>query len=121
MIRLIVDMPDATTIYVPAPCRGNLSGMKAVFQTNAVDAGDTLVAYRDTTAVNTLTVVNGSGLVVETGVPDVTNKGLIFDPADTTVVNQVIKIVNTGAPGASIVELQFDEYAYVKQTPLEAI
>ena len=121
MIRLLIALPDASTIYVPAPCRGNLSGMKAVFQTATVEPGDTIIAYRNATAVNTLTAVDTAGLVVETGVPDATNKGLIFDPADTTAVNQVIKLVNAGAPGASIVELQFDEYAYVKQTPLEEI
>jgi hypothetical protein len=120
MIRITVDLPDASTIYVPAPCRGTLSGMKAVFQTNTVEANDTIVASRGATAVNTLTVVDTAGLVIEKGVPDATNKGLVFDPDSTTGTEQVIKLANTGAPGAAIVTLEFDEYAYVAQAASEA-
>jgi hypothetical protein len=120
MIRLIVEHADGATIYVPAPCRGCVSGVKAVFQANTVEVNDTIVVARDSTAVNTLTVVNTAGLVVETGVPDATNKGLIFDPDSTTAVNQVMKITDTGNPGAKIILIEFDEFAFVAQAPLEA-
>lgn len=119
MIRLIVAMADAA-IYVPAPCRGCLAGMKATFQTNTVEASDTIVASQGATAVNTLTVVDTAGLVVETGVPDATNAGLVFDPDSTTDAEQVIVLTPTGSPGASLVLLEFDEYAYVEQTASEA-
>ncbi|OGP67101.1 MAG: hypothetical protein A2031_07925 [Deltaproteobacteria bacterium RBG_19FT_COMBO_43_11] len=120
MIRLLVALASDGTVYVPAPCRGVVSGLKAVYQTNTVEPGDTIIASRDTTAVNTLTAVTTAGLVVETGVPDVTNKGLVFDPADTTPANQVIKLVANGAAGAALVEIEFDEFAYVKQAASEA-
>jgi hypothetical protein len=119
MIRLLAVVTDGVT-YVPAPCRGVVAKMTAIFQTNVVEPNDTIIASRDTTAVNTLTAVEIAGLVLETGVPDVTNKGLVFDPADTTLVNRVIKVTSAGAPGAALVEIDFDEFAYVKQTPLEA-
>ena len=120
MKRIYVDLPDASTIYVPVPCRGTLAGMKAVFQSNTVEAGDTIVASRNTTAVNTLTATETAGLVMETGVPDATNKGLVFDPDSATPTDKVIKITNTGAPGAAIVLLEYDDTAYVAQAALEA-
>lgn len=120
MIRLLIELASDGTAYVPAPCRGVVSGMKAVYQTNAVEPNDTIIASRDTTAVNTLTAVTTAGLVVETGVPDATNKGLVFDPADTTAVNQVIKLVANGAAGVVLVMLEFDEYAYIAQAAKEA-
>jgi hypothetical protein len=120
MKEILVNLPDASTLYVPVPCRGILKGMKAVFQSNTVEVGDTIVAYRDTTAVNTLTATDTAGLIVETGVPDTTNKDLVFDPDSTTALYKMIKLVNTGAPGAALVLLQYDEYASVYQAPLEA-
>ena len=119
MIRLLVALASDGTAYVPAPCRGVVSGMKVVYQTNAVEPNDTVIASRDTTAVNTMTAVNTAGLVVEKGVPDATNKGLVFDPDSATAVNQVIKLVANGAAGTALVLIEFDEYAYVKQASLE--
>jgi hypothetical protein len=120
MIRLLVNLPDASTIYVPAPCRGKVAGIKAVFQTNVVEADDTIVVSRDTTAVNTLTAVTTAGLVVETGVPDTTYKDLLFDPDSDTATSQVMKIANTGSPGAALVLIEFDDYAAVAQAATEA-
>jgi hypothetical protein len=74
---------------------------------------------RNVTSVNLVTAASGDGLVVETGVPDVTNKGLVFDPASLTATEQVMK-VTVSAGGACLVLIEFDEYAYVKQAALEA-
>ena len=120
MIKLLALIGSDATIYVPAPCRGVVVGLKAVYQTNAVEPADTIIASRDATAVNTLTAVTTAGLVVETGVPDVTNKDLVFDPASTTAVNQVIKLVANGTAGVAMVEIEFDESAHVAQPALEA-
>jgi hypothetical protein len=120
MIRLLVELGSDGTLYVPAPCRGVVSGLKAAYQANTVEPGDTIIASRGATAVNTLTAVETAGLVVEKGVPDVTNKGLVFDPDDTTVANQVIKLVANGAAGVALVVIEFDEFAYIKQAASEA-
>lgn len=119
MQRLMALVTSGTVSYIPAPCRGNVAGVKAVWQTNAVTANDTVIVARDATAVNTVTAVSGDGLVVETGVPDATNKGLIFDPASATATSQVMK-VTVSAGGACLVIIEFDDSAYVQQTPLEA-
>lgn len=120
MIRLFVAMADDATVYVPAPCRGTVSGAQAVYQTNAVEPNDTITLSRSTTTVNLITAVNTAGLDVETGVPDSTNKGLIFDPTSTTATDTVIKIVSAGAAGIALVTIEFDDYAYVEQTASEA-
>jgi len=120
MRNLLVILPSDGTLYIPVPCRGTLKGMRAVYQTNAVEPNDTIIASRDTTAVNTLTAVDTAGLVVETGVPDATNKGLVFDPDSAIATDHVIKLVANGAAGVAVVELEFDDSAYIKQTPLEA-
>ena len=96
-----------------------VAAVKVVFQTNAVDVSDTVIVARDSTAVNTVTATSGAGLVVETGVPDATNKGLVFDPDSTTTTSQVIK-VTVSAGGACLVLIEFDEYAIVPQAALEA-
>lgn len=120
MIRMTVTIPNDGTVYVPVPCRGVVSGAYAAWITNTVEPNDTITLSRDTTAVNTITAVNTAGLVREVGVPDATNKGLIFDPDSATATHGVIKIVSAGAAGIAVVTIEFDDYAYVKQTPLEA-
>ena len=119
MIRITFLHADGATLYVPAPCRGVVSGVKVAFQTNTVEPNDTVVVGRSSTAVNTVTAVNTAGLVVETGVPDATNKGLVFDPASSTAAYQVFKVTDTGAPGDKIVTIEFDDSAAIAQTPLE--
>lgn len=120
MKTLIVEHTDQATTYVPAPCRGTVSKVTCVFQANTVEAGDTVVVSRGSTAVNTVTATNTAGLVVETGVPDATNKGLVFDPDSSTTANQVLKITDTGAPGNKILCIEFDDSAYVEQASIEA-
>ena len=113
---LYVNVSDAVTC-VPVPTRGTVKEVKAVFHTNTVEANDTIVASRGATAVNTLTATNTAGLVVETGVPDSTNKDLVFDPESSTAVNQYILLTPTGSPGAATVMIGFDPYATVIEAP----
>lgn len=122
MIEITIALADGATIYVPAPCKGNIAKMTAVFQADTVVANDTITASRGTTAVNVITAVTEAGLVVETGVPDATNKGLIFDPTSATAANQVIKLVSgsEGGSAAAIVTIFFDDSAYVAQAAKEA-
>lgn len=120
MIRLMALMGSDATIYVPAPCRGVVAGLKAVWQTNAVEPGDTIIAYRDTSDVATVTAVTTAGLVVEIGVRDTTYKDLVFDPDSDTATEQVIKLVANGTAGNALVTIEFDEYATVAETPSEA-
>ena len=57
---------------------------------------------------------------METGVPDSTNKGKIFDPDSDTATEQVMKITDTGEPGEKYITIFFDDSAYVEQKPREA-
>jgi hypothetical protein len=91
-----------------------------------MDATGTLVVSRGSTAVNTVTVPAGNVAAGTTldGVPDVTNKDLIFDPDSTTAANRVIKIVDDatflGGAATITVLIKYDESCYVKQTASEA-
>ena len=116
---LYVNVTDAVAC-VPVPTRGIVKEVKAVFHTDVVQANDTIVVSRGATAVNTLTAAETAGLVVETGVPDATNKNLVFDPASSTAVNKYILLTPTGAPGAATVMIGFDPYATVVETPILA-
>lgn len=121
-LSILVDsagLVGPTVGYLPAPCRGTVAKVTAVWQTNAVTAADTVTVARNTTTVNLVTAVSGDGLIPEIGVPDTTNGQLVFDPEDDTEENQVIKITPS-AGGAVFVAIQFDDSAYVKQTPKEA-
>ncbi len=111
--------------YIPVPCRGTVKSFKAVANATLVATG-TIVLARSTTAVNTLTAPTGdaaAGIVV-TGVPDTTNKGLVFDPDSTTVANTKIKVSfdTTVLGGAANVTLliEYDDSAYVAQAASEA-
>jgi hypothetical protein len=118
MIRIPFNLASDGTAYVLAPCRGVVVGVKVIWQTDAVEPGDTIIASQDTTPVCTVTAVTTAGLVPETGVRDVTNQNLIFDPAVSG--KGVIKLVANGAAGISSGYIEFDQYAIVKETPLEA-
>lgn len=120
MKHLLVAHGNQATVYVPVPCRGTIAKVYCVFQTATVEANDTVVLARGSTTVNVVTAVNTAGLVVETGVPDATNGNLVFDPESSTTANQVIKITDTGAPGAKLVYILFDDGAYVPQPAKEA-
>lgn len=111
--------------YIPAPCRGVVKSFKAVANATMVATG-TIVLARNTTAVNTLTAPTGdaaAGIVV-TGVPDTTNKDLVFDPDSTTVANTKIKVSfdTTILGGAANVTLliTYDDSAAVAQAAKEA-
>jgi hypothetical protein len=115
-----IDIASDGTRYIPVPCRGVVAGMYGAWETNAVEPGDTIIASRDTTAVNTITAVNTAGLVREVGVRDATNKDLVFDPDSATETDKVIKLVANGTAGISVVYIEYDEYATVAQAALEA-
>jgi hypothetical protein len=104
-------------VYVPVPCRGIVKEMKCAACTDAVQANDTIVASRGATAVNTWTAVETAGLVREVGVPDATNKDLVFDPDSATEANKKILLTPTGAPGLVMCMLGFDPYATVVEAP----
>lgn len=116
MMYLFVNVSDAV-VYVPVPTRGVVKMMKCIANTNTVEVGDTIVASRGATAVNTWTAVETAGLVVEDGVPDATNKDLVFDPDSTTAANQSILLTPTGAPGSVTVMIGYDPYATVVEAP----
>lgn len=118
MIRLTVDVANNGTVYVPVPCRGVVVGADAVWQSSTVEPDDTIIVSRETTAVCTITAVNTAGLVQENGVRNATNKDLVFDLA--TAAYSYIKLVANGAAGAAIVNIEFDDGAYVEQTSLDA-
>jgi len=120
MINLLIPIGQDATIYVPAPCRGNVAEATAVWGTDSVAANDTIILSRGGTAVNTITAVTAAGLVVEKGVPTSgANKHLIFDPNSATAANQVIKIVANGTAGVAIVHITFDDSAYVQQESIQ--
>lgn len=116
MLYLYANVSDAV-VYVPVPTRGIVKGMKCVANTNTVEVGDTIVASRGATAVNTWTAVDTAGLVVEAGVPDTTNKDLVFDPDSSTATYKSILLTPTGAPGSVTVMIGFDPYATVVEAP----
>lgn len=112
-------------IYIPAPCKGIVKSVKVVSDLQ-MDAGGLLTVSRGATTVNLVTVpaanvVAGVGLV---GVPDTTNKDLIFDPDSATAADRVIKIVDDatflGGAGTVTILIEFDEYCTIEQPALEA-
>lgn len=113
------------TFYIPVPCRGTVKSVRVASDSNMVAAG-TVILSRSTTAVNTITVPTGgkaAGTILD-GVPDTTNKGLIFDPDSATVTDRVIKVVADAtilaAAGNMVFHIEYDDSAYVEQTPKEA-
>jgi len=128
MINIPLTIAVATgeqTIYVAAPCRGNVHSVQLVSNINSVATG-TIIASRSTTAVNTLTVPTGDSAagVLTDGTPDTDYKGLVFDPDSSTVVNQVIKLVwdSTIHAGSGVdhILIKFDDSAYVEEEASEA-
>ena len=110
----------AETYYYPVPCRGVLHSLRVVANATLVATG-TIIASRSTTAVNTITIPTGDTAAGVTcvGVPDTTNKDLVFDPDSSTVANTKIKFVldTTLLGGASnvILQLEYDDSAYQEQ------
>lgn len=113
-----------TDMCIMAPCRGTVHSVSIVSPDVMIPAG-TLTVSRGTDTVNLATVPGGGGAagVVVTGVPDATNKGLIFDPDSLVDAEKVILAVSTGALGSVdpvCIEIVFDDSAYVEQAASEA-
>jgi hypothetical protein len=115
----------AETYYIPVPCRGVVKSLKVVANATMVATG-TVILSRSTTAVNTATAPTGdtaAGILL-TGVPDVTNKGLVFDPDSSTVANTKIKVVLDttllGGVANVLLMIEYDDSAYVAEPASEA-
>ena len=122
-IVLEVAATTAQTFYVPVPCRGNVCSVKAAYDA-IMDADETVTIGRGVTAVNLVTPADAlaAGVIID-GVPDTTNKALIFDPDSTTAANKVLKIAvpNTfDSAGTLVLLVEFDDSAYVEQAASEA-
>lgn len=112
----------AITHYIPAPARGVVKGLKAVFN-KAVANDDTIDIQRGASSVNLLTTGATTAATVYEGTPDETNKDLVFDPASATAAERVLKIVVSALASADTLAgiwIQFDDSAAVDQVPLEA-
>jgi hypothetical protein len=113
------------TFYVPVPCRGVVKGCRVTCDVNMVATG-TVILSRSTTAVNTITVPTGdkaAGTVLD-GVPDATNKDLVFDPDSDTVTDRVIKVVADAtilaSAGNMVFHVKYDDTAAVAEASIEA-
>lgn len=111
--------------YIPVPCRGNVKSFEVVSNATMVATG-TVSLLRDTTAVNTATAPTGdtaAGIALA-GVPDATNKALVFDPASTTVANTKIKVsfdtTILGGVANVLLHIVYDDSAYVNEASIEA-
>ncbi|MCE5184820.1 MAG: hypothetical protein LLF76_01690, partial [Planctomycetaceae bacterium] len=104
--------------YIPAPCRGVVTAM-TVFANATMVATGTVTAARGTTAVNTATAPTGDTAagVALAGVPDTTNKDLVFDPDSDTAANTKIKLsldaTILGGVANLLVHIVYDDSAYV--------
>ena len=111
--------------YYPVPCRGVVKSASVVANATLVATG-TIILSRSTTAVNTITVPTGDTAAGTSlaGVPDTTNKDLVFDPDSTTAANTKIKIAfdTTVLGGAAnvILQIEYDDSAHVTQAAKEA-
>lgn len=111
--------------YIPVPCRGVVKSAEYMANATMVATG-TITLARSSTAVNLATAPTGdtaAGIVLK-GVPDTTNKGLVFDPDSDTVAYQKIKLsLDTtilGGVANLLVHIVYDDSAYVAQASLEA-
>lgn len=128
MIRIHVAIPVAATtadlFYVPVPCRGIVKAVRAVYS-QEMDIDETVDIMRGASSVNLVTP--GADALAEgteiTGVPDTTNKDLVFDPASTTVANKVLRVsvpATFDTAGVLGLSIDFDEHAGVAQDASEA-
>jgi len=118
MKQIRVQLAANETRYVPAPARGVIAAIRAVWQ-GTVTTSNILTVSQGATTVNVATVVTTAGMVVETGVPDTTNGFAVFDP--NVAAQSVIKLVLSGGNAiAADVLIDYDDSAYVKQTSDES-
>ena len=111
--------------YIPVPCRGVVKALKVVSNATMVATG-TVILARGSTAVNTATAPTGDTAagVALAGVPDTTNKDLVFDPDSSTVANTKIKVsFDTNILGGVanvLLLIKYDDTAAVAEASLEA-
>lgn len=112
-------------MYIPVPCRGNVNSVKVASDAVMVATGKLTVSRAGDT-VNLVTAPTGNaaaGVVVE-GVPDGTNKALIFDPDSATATDKVILLTDDatlhGGAATLVVVIEYDDSAYVEQAASEA-
>jgi len=111
--------------YIPVPCRGNVKSFQAVANATMVATG-TITLARGASAVNLATAPTGdvAAGVALAGVPDATNKDLIFDPDSSTVANTKIKVsfdtTILGGAANVLLHIKYDDSAYVEQAASEA-
>jgi len=128
MIRIMMSVDVATTtaktFYIPVPCRCTVASFKASYSAES-DTDEVITLSRAGTAVNVCTPAadaTTAGTMI-TGVADTTNGSLIFDPADTTVLNRVLQIdtLDTVDAGCQVgICIELDDGAYVEQTASES-
>ena len=111
--------------YIPVPCRGTVKSFEVMANATMVATG-TITLARSTTAVNLATAPTGdtaAGTVLK-GVPDTTNKGLVFDPDSSTAANTKIKVsfneTILGGAANVLLHIVYDDSAYVAEASIEA-
>ena len=128
MIRIHVAIPVAATtadlFYIPVPCRGIVKAVRAVYS-QETDQDETIDVMRGATSVNKVTPpADATAEGVEmTGVPDTTNKDLVFDPDSSTAANQVLRVsvpATFDTAGVLGLSIDYDESAAVAQAASEA-
>jgi len=127
MKEIYITIPVTTgadLFYLPVPCRGVIAAGYAVYN-QETDKDEVVTLNRDDTAVMTFTPgADGTAEgVMVAGVQDTTNGQLVFDPESDDEEYQVIEISipNTfDTAGQLGLFLQYDDSAYVEQTPSEA-
>lgn len=116
--------------YVPVPCRGTVSKVRVVSDTEMVVNGWLKVGRGDVATaanvVNTVTVPTGNitaGIALD-GVPDTDYKGLVFDDTSDTIAYQSMWLetdVNFFAGDATLtIQITYDDSAYVELEASEA-
>ncbi|MFZ2809465.1 MAG: hypothetical protein WAZ60_24030 [Desulfosalsimonadaceae bacterium] len=111
--------------YIKVPCRGVVHSLNVLANATLVATG-TIILARGTTAVNTATAPTGDTAAGTSlaGVPDTTNKDLVFDPDSSTAANTKIKVsfdtTILGGAANVLLQIEYDDSAYVEQTAGEA-
>lgn len=124
IITLVTEIAAAgDTRYVPVPCRGVVNSVRLVCDAVMVTTKTVIVA-RGATAVNTATADDEAAGTILDGVPDTTNRYLVFDPDSATAANKVLTIVVlaafVGAGATLTLRIEYDDSAYIAQAALEA-